>query len=50
MCLVNNSKDFTVNNMEKNRIKRNCIFFSADFDSIDTSNILNICKYLMKGT
>ena len=50
MCLVNNSKDFTVNNMEKNRIKRNCIFFSADFDSIDTSNVLNICKYLMKGT
>ena len=27
LCLGNISKDFTINNMKKNRIKRNCNFF-----------------------
>ena len=27
LCLGNISKDFTINNMKKNRIKRNCKFF-----------------------
>ena len=29
-------------------IKRSCKLFSADFNSIDTNNILDIHKYLMK--
>ena len=33
------SRDFTVNNLERNRIKRKCKFFSVDFDSNDTSDI-----------
>ena len=37
--------------MKKNRIKRKCnFFFSADFNRIDTNNILDIHKHLMKGT
>ena len=59
LCLGNISKDFTINNMEKkkkakktkqNRIKRNCNFFSVDFSSIDTNDISDIHKYLMKKT
>ena len=34
---------------EKNRIKRNCNFFSIDFNSSDTNDILDIIKYLMKN-
>ena len=34
----------------KIRIKRSCNFFSVDFSSIDTNNILNIQKSLMKRT
>ena len=37
--------------MKKNRIKSNCIFFfSFDFNPIDTKDILDTYKYLMKGT
>ena len=48
-CLGNISKDFTVNNI-KYRIKRSGKFFSVDFNPIDTNNILDIHKYLMKRT
>ena len=42
LCLSNNSKDFTFNNMKK--------FFSVDFNSIYTNDILGIHKYFMKKT
>ena len=50
LCLGNISKDFTISNMiKKNRIKRKCNFF-FDFNPIDTNDILDILKYLMKKT
>ena len=48
LCLGNVSKGFTINNMEKNTIKKSRIFFSVDFNPFDTNNILDIHKYLMK--
>ena len=42
MCLGNISKDFTINKMEKNGIRR---IFSVDFNLVDNNNIH---KYLMK--
>ena len=46
--LGNISKNFTVNNMTKNRIKKIVKFFSVYFNPIDTNDILDIHKYLMK--
>ena len=42
------SKDFTINTMKKTRLKRIINFFSIDFNPIDTNNILDIHKCLMK--
>ena len=43
LCLGNISKEFTIHNMKKNRIERNCNFFSIDpYCSIDTNEILGI--------
>ena len=51
LCLGNISKDFTINNMKKKtRLKGNVNVFSVDFNPIDTNDILDIHKYLMKGT
>ena len=50
LFLCNISKDFTINNMKKTGLKGIVIFFSVDFDPIDTNDILDIQKYLMKGT
>ena len=36
--------------MKKNRIKRSCKTFSVGFNPIDTNDILDIHKYLMKRT
>ena len=52
LCL-GNIKDFTINNMtkkKKNRNKRIVKFFSVDYNHIDTNDILDIHKHLMKGT
>ena len=49
LCLRIISKDFTLDNM-KNRAKRSCKTFSADYNAIDTSHILDIQTYLMKET
>ena len=54
LCL-GNIKDFTINNMtkkkkKKNRIKGTVKFFSVDYNHIDTNDILDIHKHLMKGT
>ena len=48
LCLGNMSKDFTINNMKKNRSKGNCKIFCVAFNPIDTNDILDIHKYLMK--
>ena len=36
--------------MKKNKIKRSCRIFSVDFNPIDTNNVLDIHKYLMRRT
>ena len=41
LCLGNISKDFTINNMKKTGFKRTVNFFSVDFISIDTNDILD---------
>ena len=46
LYLGNISKDFTLDNMKKNRIKRNYV----DYNPINTSDILDIYRYLMKET
>ena len=50
MCLGNVSKDFKTNNMKKTGLKEKKFFFSVDFNPIDTNDILDIHKYLMKRT
>ena len=48
LCLGNVSKEFTVDNMKKNKktsIKGRCKFFSVDYWSINTNEILDINKY-----
>ena len=47
LCLGNISKDFTINNIKKNWLG-GVYFFLVDFNSIDTNNVLDIHKYLMK--
>ena len=48
LCLGNISKDFTTNNMKKTGLNGYVHEFSLDYNIIDTSNIINIYKYLMK--
>ena len=53
LCLGNISKDFTINNTKKKKkteLKGVIKFFSVDFHPIDTNDILDIYKYLMKRT
>ena len=51
LYLGNISKGFTIDNMKKKTgLKRVAIFFSVDFNPIDTNDILDIYKYLMKRT
>ena len=58
LCLGNVSKTFTINKMKKKQQKKQkqtglkgvVIYFSADFNPIDTNDILDIHKYLMKRT
>ena len=48
MCLGNISKDFSLDNMKKTGLNGNVYDFSVDYNVIDTSNIIDIHKYLMK--
>ena len=50
LCLGNVSKGFTVNNLKKTGLKGVVISFFADFNPIDTNNIIDIHKYLMERT
>ena len=48
MVLGNISKDFTANDMKKRGLNGYVYEFSVDYNIIDTSNIIDINKYLMK--
>ena len=48
VCLVNVSKDFTIDNMKKTRLKGVVKVFPIDYNDSDNSNILDIHRYLMK--
>ena len=47
LYLGNISKEFKINNTKTNRIKGKFNFFV--FNPIDTNNVLDIHRYLMKG-
>ena len=49
LCLRNTSKDFSVDNMKKTGLNRYVYDFSVDYNIIDTSNIIDSHKYLMKN-
>ena len=48
LCLGNIPKNFTAINMKKRGLNGYVNEFSVDYNVIDTSNIINIHKYLMK--
>ena len=54
LCLGNISGDFLANNMKKTKTKKKtglngCGYnFSVDYKTLNTSNIIDIHKYLMK--
>ena len=48
LCVGNISKDFSVDNMEKTELHGHVYNFSANYDSIDVDNIVDIHKCLMK--
>ena len=48
LCLGNISKDFTINNMKKQDQKGSVYFFSVDVNPIDTNDVIDIHRYLMK--
>ena len=50
LCLGNISKNFAINNMKKMGLKGVVNCFSVDFNPIDTNDILDIHKYLVKRT
>ena len=48
LCLGNILKDFAINNVKKTGLKGSVIFFSVDFNGVDTNNVFH--RYLMKRT
>ena len=48
LYLGNVSQDFTAINMNKTELNWYVYGFRVDYNIIDTSNIIDICKYLMK--
>ena len=48
LCLGNNSKDWSVDNMKKTGFNGYVYDFSVDYDAIVVDDILDIHKYLMK--
>ena len=46
-CLGSMSKNFDYVKAKEVSLKGNVHYFSVDYDAIDESVILNICKYLM---
>ena len=47
MCLANVSGHFSANNMKKTGLNECAFDFSVDYRAFDTSNIIDIHKYLM---
>ena len=47
-CLGNFLKDYTANSMKKTGVNGYVYTFSVDYNIIDTENIFNIQKHLMK--
>ena len=50
LCLGNISKYFTINDMKEKDLGDVVKYFSVDFNPIDTNDILDIHKYLIKQT
>ena len=50
LCLGNISKDITINSMKKTGLNGSVQAFSVDYNAIDTNNILDIHRFLMKQT
>ena len=50
LCLGNILKDFTTNNMKKKGLVGAVKFFFVDFGPINTNDILDINRYLIKKT
>ena len=48
MHLGNISRDFSANNKKKTELNGNVYDFSVDYNVIDTSNIIDLNKHLMK--
>ena len=49
LCLGNVSEGFTANNKKKKTELNGYVYdFSVDYNIVDTSNIINIQKHLMK--
>ena len=48
LCLGNISKALSVDNMKKTALNIDVYHFSVDYNIINTSNIIDIHKYLMK--
>ena len=48
LCLGNISKDFTIGNMKKIGLKGSVKFFSVDYRPINTNEISDIHRFLMK--
>ena len=48
LCLDNISKNFTIDNMKKTGLKGSVNFFSVDYRPINTNEIINILRFLMK--
>ena len=46
----NISKKSTIDNMKRTGLKEMSLFFFVDYNTIDTNNILDIHRYLMKET
>ena len=49
LCLVNISKDWSVDNVKKTGLNGYVYDFSVDYDATDVDDILDIHKYLMKN-
>ena len=50
LCLGNISKDFAIDKMKKPELKGVVKGFSVDYNAIDTNDILDIHRYLVKKT
>ena len=48
LSLGNISKDFTLRNMKEAELKGSVKVFSVDYNAIDTNNIVDNHRYLMK--